>query len=110
MTERMDVLATREYEANGEKKTAYTRIGVAFATSNGGWSIKLECTPVPQVNRNGLMEVSFVMFPPKECEQQQQSSGGYGADKAPVSGNRGTAPSFDNNTDDDIPFTPERRV
>lgn len=30
MTERLDVLAVREYEQNGEKKTAWCRVGVYF--------------------------------------------------------------------------------
>lgn len=37
-------------------------------------------------------------------QQQTQSQGSYGADKGPVGGGRGSAPSFDNGADDDIPF------
>lgn len=47
MAERLDVLTASEYERNGEKKTTWTRIGVAFPTRNGdGWDVRLEALPV----------------------------------------------------------------
>ncbi len=102
MTERLDVLISREYEQNGEKKNAYTRVGVAFATRNGGWSVKLEAIPAP---KDGVFE--FVMFPPKAQDGQAQApkqnySNAQQGRGAPV------APNF-GNQDDDIPFAQEMR-
>lgn len=47
MTERLDVLAVREYEQGGEKKTAWTRIGVFFPAKDGvGGTIQLDALPI----------------------------------------------------------------
>ncbi len=44
MTERMDVITGRDDEKSG--KTYWTRIGVAFPSKNGGWSVMLDALPV----------------------------------------------------------------
>lgn len=43
---RFDCLSTREYEVGGEKKTAWTRIGVAFENRDGSLSVLLDSLPV----------------------------------------------------------------
>ena len=44
---RLDVLTVREYEQNGEKKSAWTRIGVAFQSKDGsGWDLILDALPM----------------------------------------------------------------
>lgn len=49
MADRMDVLTSREYEdkKSGEKKTSWTKIGMAFKARDGeGWNIQLDALPV----------------------------------------------------------------
>jgi len=66
MTERMDILATRSYAKDGETKTAFTRIGVAFATKNGGWSLVFEALPIASLSDKGTIETRALMMPPRE--------------------------------------------
>ena len=44
--ERYDIVTAREYEANGETKTAWTKVGVMFKRDKGGFSISLDALPV----------------------------------------------------------------
>lgn len=97
MTDRMDAVMAREYEVNGEKKTAFTKIGVAFATRSGGWQIRLEAMPAPRLGRDGQPELSFLLMPPRQDNQRQQSR----PQAAPGGGDGGM--------DDNIPFGPEWR-
>jgi len=47
MTTKYDLLITEEYEKNGEKKTAFNKVGVAFPTRNGdGFVLKLWSPPM----------------------------------------------------------------
>ncbi len=57
-----DVLATREYEVNGEKKTAYTKVGRAWPIT-GGFSIQLD--------GNVLFTDRAVILPRKAAEPQE---------------------------------------
>lgn len=46
-TSRFDAYSVREYEANGEKKSDWTRIGVAFAHADGkGFNVLLQAVPL----------------------------------------------------------------
>ena len=54
MTERMDVVSPRK-DAKTDK-TYYDRIGVAFPTKNGGWSVRVSAWPVGD---------TLLLFPPK---------------------------------------------
>jgi hypothetical protein len=60
MAERLDVLVATKYEQNGESKSRFTRVGAAFPTKNGGWSLKFDM-PVTVVP--GMADL--VLFPPK---------------------------------------------
>lgn len=85
-TTQMDIIATREYEKNGEKKTAYTRIGTAFATKNGdGWQLLFDALPA---------HGKALMMPPKPRDDTARQS-------KPAPSNYG-APSYED--DDTIPF------
>jgi hypothetical protein len=64
MADRLDALIGRKYMSNGEEKTAWTKIGVAFPTKNGGYSVQLEAVPAPQ---DGAFK--FVLFVPKPKER-----------------------------------------
>lgn len=85
MTERLEAFTVRKDEQSG--KSYWTRLGIAFPTKNGGWSIKLDALPV-----NG----EIMLMPPKPKEDdnsRQRGPGGHGGyDKS-----------------DDIPFAPEWR-
>jgi len=44
---RFDAYSVREFEANGEKKTDWTKVGVAFPHSDGkGFNVLLQAMPV----------------------------------------------------------------
>lgn len=44
---RFDAYSVREYEANGEKKSEWTKVGVAFPHSDGkGYNVVLHALPV----------------------------------------------------------------
>lgn len=44
---RFDAYSVRDYEANGEKKSEWTRIGVAFPHSDGkGYNVLLQAVPL----------------------------------------------------------------
>ncbi|MGV8950122.1 MAG: hypothetical protein ACOH2M_03390 [Cypionkella sp.] len=93
MAERLDVLLTREYQAGNETKTAFTKVGVAFATKNGGWSVKMEAMPAPV---DGLF--SFVLFPVKAKDDN-------GGGRQPSGGGSQSHQSGSSASDDDgIPF------
>lgn len=65
MAERLDAMTPRSYtDKNGEVKTAWTRIGSAFATKQGGWSIRLDALPIPQMGKDGL-ETTIVLMTPR---------------------------------------------
>lgn len=68
MTDRYDAVAVREYEVNGEKRSAFTNIGVAFALKErDGYSLKLHCLPAPVEG-----EYKILLFPPKPKEDRDQ--------------------------------------
>lgn len=46
MSERLDVITGVDYERNGEKKTRWSRIGIAFKNQKGGWDVTLDALPV----------------------------------------------------------------
>ena len=98
MADRLDVLLTREYQAGNETKTAYTKVGVAFATKNGGWSVKMEAMPAPVEGT-----FNFVLFPPKPRDDNggRQNNGGGQSRQGGYSAPGGL--------DDDIPFQMEWR-
>lgn len=72
MTKRLDALAIREYTDNsGEKRTAFTRIGVAFETRNGGWSVLLDAIPAPTEG-----QFKILLTEPRPRDAQHTPSGG----------------------------------
>lgn len=69
MTERLDALSVREYEQGGEKKTAFTRIGVAFKTrDNTGWVVKLDAIPAPVDG-----QFTLLLKPPQQRQVADQN-------------------------------------
>lgn len=96
----MDLLSTRSYTTrDGETKNAFTKIGVAFATKNGGWSLTFEALPLPSLNDKGQIETRVLMMPPRQDSDSPP---------ARQQNRQAQAPSF-NPPDDDIPFLYEWR-
>lgn len=107
MTDRYEAVAVRKYEQNGEEKSAFTNIGVAFKMRDrDGYSLRLHCLPAPVDG-----EFNILLFPPKPREDdrqpapRQQSQRGY----AEQSGRDRSPPPRGGDLDDEIPFAPEFR-
>lgn len=70
--QRLDVLATREYQTgHGETKTSFTRIGVALPNRRGdGYTLLLDAMPAPVDG-----QFKMLLMPPKTRDGQapQQS-------------------------------------
>lgn len=102
MADRLDALVAREYaDRDGNKKTAFTKIGVAFATKNGGWSLTLEALPLPTMGERGLETRILLMVPkPREdrpAQRQEQRSTSYDRDDERTH-------NTSRELDDEIPF------
>lgn len=104
MAERYDAVAARKYTVNGEEKSAFTNIGVAFPMKDrDGFSLRLHCLPAPVDG-----EYSVLLFPPKPRDDSYSGSGGgtartaSGGDYGAASG--GGQPKGQRDLDDDIPF------
>ena len=85
MAERLDALAVSEYQdRNGETRTSFTRIGVAFPLRSGeGYQLMLDAMPAPV---DGQFKI--LCKPPREDNRQRQT------DQRPLSEDLG----------DEIPF------
>ena len=93
MAARMDVVSIQNYkDRDGNEKSRFTNIGVAWETKNG-WAITFTALPLPQMTERGL-ETRVLLMPPKDQAQQPSRSSG---------GGRG---GYD---EDSIPFGPEWR-
>jgi len=66
MSERLDVLIVTKYQSNGQEKSRYQKVGAAFSTKNGGWSVKFDA---PTVIVPGMADL--VLFPPKPKDEGQ---------------------------------------
>jgi hypothetical protein len=84
----MDVIAA--VKSRDGSKSYWTRIGVAFPSKGGGWSIFLDYIPT---SRNDEGRMQFLMVEPKEKEGG--SRGGRGRQKEDTREDLG---------DDEIPF------
>lgn len=85
---RLDVLQPRDYVKNGEKKTAWVKLGVAWLAKDGvGYDVNLESIPLPSMNRDGTnIECRFRLMVPKEFKGGGRGGGGGhggGDDDAP---------------------------
>lgn len=91
MAQRYDVIAARKYRTrDGEEKTAWTNVGVAFQNKDGqSFSISLHCMPVPDKETG---EIRLRMSVPRPREGHGGGGGSQG----------GYAPAGQG--EDDIPF------
>lgn len=100
MAERLDALTVREYtDRDGNKKSSWTRIGAAFPTRDGGYSITLDALPLPTMGERGLETRIILKVPQDRSERQPQRNGGS------ETGSYGNLRDLD----DEIPFAPEWR-
>jgi len=100
MTDRYEAVAVRKYTSNGEEKSAFTNIGVAFAMKGrDGYSVRLHCLPAPVDG-----EYTILLMPPKPKDDRQQS-GGNGGGQSHGGGYSGGGQSQSAESDD-IPFSP----
>lgn len=100
MSQRLDALIAREYtDRDGNKKTQWTKIGSAWPTQSGGYSVTLEALPLPTMGERGL-ETRIVLMVPKPRDEQQPARQASQPSYADASGafNRGADP------EDQIPF------
>jgi len=104
MTNRLDALLAREYESGGEKKTAFTKIGAAFETKNGGWSVVLDAMPAPV---DGQYRVLLMAPKPRDGQQDNRQSSRVSSnrdDPRTVSRGDESRDFGGNDLDDDLPF------
>lgn len=96
MTDRLNIISPRQYTTrDGEVKTAFNKIGVAFATKNGGWSLTFEALPLPAINDKGVLETKVLLMPPREDDGQRTTTNRKGAQPSDFS---------DLGSDSDLPF------
>lgn len=98
MAERLDALVARKYtDRDGNEKTSWTKIGAAFPTQNGGYSLSLEALPLPTMGDRGL-ETRIVLMIPKPRDDAAPASSERRA-------NRDDPRDYGGGADDtDIPF------
>lgn len=98
MAERLDALVARKYtDRDGNEKTQWTKIGAAFPTQNGGYSVTLEALPLPVMGERGL-ETRILLMVPKPRDDQPARQPARQQSYAEASG--GSARKLD----DEIPF------
>lgn len=75
MSDRYDLMVARQYTTrDGEVKSQFTKIGVAFAMrEKDGFSLSFEALPVPSLNREGKLETRVLMMVPKPRDEYDQS-------------------------------------
>lgn len=105
MADRYEAVAVRKYEQNGEEKSAFTNIGVAFKMrERDGYSLRLHCLPAPVDG-----EYSILLFPPKPKEDQPRQNGsrqsyGESSGRGRTSYDEPDSRQSSRELDDEIPF------
>lgn len=104
MAERLDALVARKYtDRDGNEKTQWTKIGAAFPTQAGGYSVTLEALPLPTMGDRGLETRILLMVPKPRDDQQQRSTGPRQQSYSDQSGSYGGSGPRDLDSDE-IPF------
>lgn len=99
MANRYDAVAVREYEVNGETRTAFTNIGVAFPLKEkDGFSLRLHCLPAPMEG-----EYRILLFPPKPKDDDAPSRRQEPSRQSSYA-ERSGARMTERELDDEIPF------
>lgn len=88
MSERLEAFTVRKYvTGDGEEKSAWTRIGIAFPhKAGGGWSVSLDAIPAPSI-KDGHAKYEIVLRPPMERDGakpgKSRAEPGPDSDEAP---------------------------
>jgi len=61
MMERMDVVMPKPGK---DGKSYFVRVGSAWPTKNGGWSLSLDALPTPTLGDKGQLETRLLLMPP----------------------------------------------
>jgi hypothetical protein len=97
--QRLDAIMARKYtDRDGNEKSAFTRIGTAFATQSGGYSVVLDAMPAPEAAQNGGMQYRLLLMVPKPRDGDAPPSRGTADDYREK-----RQPARDS-IDDEIPF------
>lgn len=96
---RLEAFTVRKYtNSDGEEKSAWTRIGIAFPHKNGeGFNVQLDAIPAPSAGKDGSMKFEIVLRPPMEKDGERAPKGG----KYPT---RSTEPPAAPDLSDEIPW------
>jgi hypothetical protein len=105
MANRMDIVTPR---AGSDGKTYFTKIGSAWETKSGGWSLSFDALPTASMNDKGQLETRALLMVPRERDgggtnPSVRQSFGNGGGQAARNLARG---GFDDDLDDDpgVPF------
>ena len=60
---RFDIVQPR---AGRDGKTFFTRIGTAWPLDKGGYRLVFDALPIASLNRDGGIETTALLFPPKD--------------------------------------------
>jgi len=72
MARRFDILSPRK---SRDGKTYFTKIGVAFETKNGGYSLSFEALPIASLTDDGGIETRALMMEPRERDEAPRGNG-----------------------------------
>ena len=73
MSQRFDLTQPREWlSKDGDTPTSWTPLGTMWLNDNGKYSLTFNAMPIPQMNKNGQLEVRVQAFPPKPKGNGQQ--------------------------------------
>lgn len=92
MAKRFDILSPRK---GRDGKVFWTKIGVAFETKNGGYSLSFEALPIASMTDDGGIETRALMMEPRERDDARGNGGGRSAPQQ--------SPTSDD-LNDDVPF------
>jgi|TARA_R110000824_G_scaffold44153_3_gene128635 hypothetical protein len=71
MSKRLDALNPIKYEKDGQEKTQWNKVGVAFEGRNGGWNVSLNAMPAPSVDNKGNLVYKIVLMEPKSFDDER---------------------------------------
>lgn len=60
---RMDIVTPR---AGSDGRTYFTKIGSAWETKSGGWSLSFDALPIASMNDKGQLEMRALLMVPRE--------------------------------------------
>lgn len=86
MSNHYNVLMAREYTTkDGETKSAFTKIGVAFPMKDkDGFQVSLEAIPLQSIGKTGKLECKLLLMPPMENNQTDETTSKISKGKAAV--------------------------